>query len=325
VNSPWISIVIPVYNGADYLAQAIESALAQTYPRREVLVINDGSTDEGATAAVAARFGKAIRYFEQPNGGVASALNRGIREMQGDFFSWLSHDDLYYPHKLACQVEWLRQHPDGTCLYTDFDVIDAQGHLLRTEILPHIEPAALRTMLVADYPVHGCTTLIPRSCFDTVGLFDERLRTTQDYDFWFRLAARFPLVHLPEVLIQSREHVQQGSRSIPGRYEENDRLYQRMLDELTPAELAAARPDLSLWQTYAWLAERLARHKRFPLPAQHAWKLAQQAAQQAGWRARLALWQRRLADTARHSTPALWLRRAARRAQALLPTASRPG
>lgn len=316
--APLVSIVIPVYNGADYLAQAIDSALAQSYRHREVLVINDGSTDGGATAAVAARYAGAIRYIEQPNGGVASALNRGIREMQGQLFSWLSHDDVYYPHKLARQIEALSGQPQGTCLYADFDVIDAAGKLLRTERVAHCEPAAVRAMLIADYPIHGCTMLIPRTCFNAVGTFDERLRTTQDYDFWFRLAARFPLVHLPEVLIQSREHVRQGSRVIAGRYEENDRLYVRMLDELTPAELAAARPELAPWQAYAWLAERLARHKRFSRPAQHAWSLAERAARQAGWPARLALWQRRLGDAARHSAAAGLLRRAARRAKGLL-------
>lgn len=318
MNAPLVSIVIPVYNGADFLAQAIESALAQSYPHREVLVINDGSTDGGATAAVAKQFAGAIRYLEQPNGGVASALNRGIREMQGELFSWLSHDDVYYPHKLASQIEFLAAQPQGTCLYADFDVIDAAGNLLRTERVPHCEPPALRAMLVADYPIHGCTTLIPRACFDKLGMFDEHLRTTQDYDFWFRLATHFPMVHMAEVLIQSREHVHQGSRMIPGRYEENDRLYVRMLDELAPSELAAARPDLAPWEAYAWLAQRLARYKRFTLPARHAWNLAKREAQQAGWQARLALWQRRLDDAARHSTPAVWLHRAARCTRNLL-------
>lgn len=318
MNAPLVSIVIPVYNGSDYLAQAIESALAQTYPHREVLVINDGSTDGGATAAVASKFAGAIRYLEQPNGGVASALNRGIREMQGELFSWLSHDDVYYPHKLARQIDFLASQPQGTCLYADFDVIDAAGNLLRTERVSHCEPAALRAWLIADYPIHGCTTLIPRTCFDAVGTFDERLRTTQDYDFWFRLAAQFPMVHMAEVLIQSREHVHQGSRVIPGRYEENDRLYVRMLEELTPSELAAARPDLAAWEAYAWLAQRLARYKRFALPAQHAWNLAERKAHEAGWQARLALWQRRLGDAARHSAPAVCIHRAVRRARNLL-------
>ena len=97
---PLVSIVIPVYNGADYMREAIDSALSQTYPHIEVLVVNDGSTDSGATAAVARSYGDKIRYFEKKNGGVSSALNYGIRNMQGSYFSWLSHDDVYEKTKL---------------------------------------------------------------------------------------------------------------------------------------------------------------------------------------------------------------------------------
>ena len=93
--SPLISIVIPVYNGSNYLREAIDSALRQTYKNIEVLVINDGSNDNGATARIAKSYGKKIRYFEKPNGGVATALNMGIQKMRGEYFSWLSHDDLY--------------------------------------------------------------------------------------------------------------------------------------------------------------------------------------------------------------------------------------
>ena len=88
---PTVSIIIPVYNGSNYLQEAIDSALAQTYPNCEILVINDGSCDEGKTEAIALSYGDRIRYFKKENGGVASALNMGIRQMTGEYFSWLSH------------------------------------------------------------------------------------------------------------------------------------------------------------------------------------------------------------------------------------------
>ncbi len=94
-NNPKVSIVIPVYNGSDFLREAIDSALAQTYRNIEIVVVNDGSQDDGKTEHVALSYGNKIRYFSKPNGGVASALNRAIREMTGEYFSWLSHDDLY--------------------------------------------------------------------------------------------------------------------------------------------------------------------------------------------------------------------------------------
>ena len=103
--SPKISIVIPAYKASNYLAEAIESAIAQTYENIEIIVVNDGSPDDGATRAVAEKYIDKIRYFEKENGGSSSALNRGIAEMQGEWFSWLSHDDLYEPRKVQRQIE----------------------------------------------------------------------------------------------------------------------------------------------------------------------------------------------------------------------------
>jgi glycosyltransferase involved in cell wall biosynthesis len=111
--APKVSIVVPVYNGADYLHEAIDSAFAQTYPNIEVVVVNDGSKDDGQTERIALSYGEALRYFCKPNGGVASALNRGIAEMSGEFFSWLSHDDLYTKDKIAT-IQSLLQTLDMT-------------------------------------------------------------------------------------------------------------------------------------------------------------------------------------------------------------------
>ena len=91
---PKVSIIIPVYNGANYVSEAIDSALAQTYKNIEIIVVNDGSSDDGATEKIAKSYGDRIRYFAKENGGVSSALNFGIRQMTGEWFSWLSHDDL---------------------------------------------------------------------------------------------------------------------------------------------------------------------------------------------------------------------------------------
>ena len=98
--SPLVSIVIPAYNASNYLADSINSALAQTYKNIEIIVVNDGSKDNGATRTVAESFGDKIHYFEKENGGSSSALNYGIKQMKGEWFSWLSHDDLYYPKKI---------------------------------------------------------------------------------------------------------------------------------------------------------------------------------------------------------------------------------
>ena len=115
-QKPLVSIIIPVYNGANYLREAIESALGQTYGNCEVLVINDGSNDHGETEREALKFGDRIRYFKKENGGVASALNFGIRKMQGEYFSWLSHDDVYSPQKIEKQLEAVLQSGNPAAL-----------------------------------------------------------------------------------------------------------------------------------------------------------------------------------------------------------------
>lgn len=230
-DSPKVSIVIPVYNGSDYLREAIDSALAQSYRNIEVLVIDDGSDDGGRTEEIARSYGERIRYVRKENGGVASALNRGIREMEGEYFSWLSHDDVYYPKKIQTQMDCVREEGREVVLYSDYDCIDRDSRILRRVRIPPIEPRALRAALITLYPVNGCTVLAPKSSLTAAGGFDERRKTTQDYDLWFRMAKRCDFLHIPEVLIQSRIHPGQGSLRLTDLTEKNLH-YIRCLDEL---------------------------------------------------------------------------------------------
>ena len=107
MKKPLVSIVIPVYNGSKYLGEAIDSALEQTYKNIEIVVINDGSKDNGKTRAVAKSYGDKIRYYEKENGGVSSALNYAIKMSKGQFISWVSHDDKILPEKIELQIEYL--------------------------------------------------------------------------------------------------------------------------------------------------------------------------------------------------------------------------
>lgn len=108
VSKPLVSIVIPVYNGENYLEEAIHSALNQSYENIEIIVVNDGSTDN--TENIALKYKDKIKYFKKENGGVSSALNLGIKNMTGEYFSWLSHDDLYYEDKIERQIIELEKH-----------------------------------------------------------------------------------------------------------------------------------------------------------------------------------------------------------------------
>lgn len=255
-EAPLVSIVIPVYNGADFLREAIDSALAQTFPDVEVIVVDDGSDDGGETAAVARSFGDRIRYFRQENGGVASALNAGIREMRGRYFSWLSHDDVYLPGKIASQVAEISRQPGETALYADYYRVDAAGKRVgrfRGADLPRLP---IRQALVADAPVNGCTVMAPKALIERTGGFDERLRATQDTDLWFRMASSCRFLHMPEAVLLSRVHPGQGTRAMAGVcLEEGNDLHIRLLEALA-SEPGLPAPQFGRFLLYA--AVRLA-------------------------------------------------------------------
>ena len=237
---PLVSIVIPVYNGAKYLALAIDSALAQIYKNIEIIVVNDGSNDNGATARVAQAYGNRIRYFEKENGGVASALNLAVAEARGEFISWLSHDDLYTPEKIERQIAHLvlQPEPDRCVIYGDYSVFSNDPTSDAQVALPSTEPSNFRYFITVQNALHGCTLLIPKAAFDKHGQFDESLRTTQDYDFWFRIAEDFDFLHLPGIVVRSRSHEEQGTRKLRDvALAEANNLLSRFVESLTDDQI----------------------------------------------------------------------------------------
>jgi hypothetical protein len=209
---PKVSIIIPVYNGSNYLRQAIDSALGQTYLNIEVIVVNDGSSDGGETDEIARSYGERIRYFYKENGGVASALNLSIEKMEGVYFSWLSHDDVYYPEKIEKQISFSLNIDKNVILYSDYNYIDEKSRYLRTMAIHDIPSSQFKAELLCQSElINGCSLLIPRNCFAQTGLFDVRLHTIQDYDMWFRMSEQFDFVHIPAVLVGTRIHRGQGT------------------------------------------------------------------------------------------------------------------
>ncbi len=228
-----VSIVIPVYNGSNFLREAIDSALSQTYKNIEVLVVNDGSQDGGKTEAIAKSYGDKIRYFLKENGGVASALNFGIRRMEGQYFSWLSHDDCYLPDKIQVQMDRMMEEGRDVIFYTDYILIDGESRFIKRIRIAPIAPGDLRYTLIVSSPLHGCSLLIPRACFEAIGVFNESLRTAQDNDLWFRISAKYEFKHISQALIKSRLHREQGSRTLSKvAYEESTQLYKTFVKQL---------------------------------------------------------------------------------------------
>lgn len=242
-KQPKVSIIIPVYNGSNYLKEAIDSALAQTYSNCEVLVVNDGSCDEGKTETIALSYGDRIRYFKKENGGVASALNMGIRQMTGEYFSWLSHDDVYYPNKVEREVQAIIESGDPTklvqCEYDFYD--EATGTYTPTDFSKTytIKQLTNSVFSVLQLQIHACCALIHKSHFERVGMFDENLKTVQDIEMWFRLFRGQKSLFVPERLYKVREHAEAGNHTIPSYYSETCRLYKNLIGQMSDQEITS--------------------------------------------------------------------------------------
>lgn len=213
---PLVSIIIPVYNGANYLKEAIESALAQTYENIEIIVVNDGSADQGETEKIALSYGDKIRYIPKENGGSSSALNRGIREMRGEFFSWLSHDDLYLPQKVERSLAaWNGLKDDNAVVVCEGMLINGQGEPLvskKRDLTGKKSAEEAFFLLTHGKGINGCAILIPKAILDRVGFFDEQMVYLNDLDYWYRLIlSKVNVFYLNEKLVKCRIHGQQVS------------------------------------------------------------------------------------------------------------------
>lgn len=214
-----VSIVIPVYNGSNYLKKAIESALFQTYKNIEIIVVNDGSNDNGETERIALSYGDKIRYFHKENGGVSSALNFGIKNMSGEFFSWLSHDDEYTETKIEKQME--KVIDEKTIVVCSEKQIDKDSKPLSKErdytkeIARGILSWKEEIIKIIQEPLFsGCSLLIPRKAFEDVGLFDESLRYNQDFDMWLKVCfAEYSWLYINNVGVLSRVHNNQVTQT----------------------------------------------------------------------------------------------------------------
>ena len=264
---PKISVIIPVFNGTNYLHEAIDSVLSQTCKNYEVVVVDDGSTD--GTWEIIQSYGSCLRGFRKENGGVASALNCGIRKARGEYIAWLSHDDLFLPEKLEHQINFLNKFNQYRACYTDYYVIDTKGNPVREVETPWYPREKAIQGLFGDMYINGSTMLIERTCFDQVGLFSEELKYAQDAEMWLRLIRQFDIGRLPEKLIKQRTHPGQGSVSLkPAHREETKNLYERIFREWG---IAVIFPELSkslndprtVARVHTWFGDTMAFNRGF--------------------------------------------------------------
>lgn len=206
-NGNLVSIIIPVYNGSNYLKEAIESALNQSYKNIEIIVVNDGSTDGGETERIAKEYGDRIKYFHKSNGGVSTALNYGVQKASGEIISWLSHDDLFSTDKTKNQMSVLKEQPEKTIVYGDSIFMNEKGELEKHKVFSnnrHNSFAGIENF----FPLNVCfaSSLFPRQ-FLLEHPFNEKARFTQDIEqFYLFLKNGYTFVHVKNAIYFSRNH-----------------------------------------------------------------------------------------------------------------------
>lgn len=209
INNPLVSVIIPNYNHAAYIADAIRSVLAQDYRPIEVIVVDDGSTDN--SRQVVAAFGDQVTYLWQRNQGLSAARNTGIHAARGQYIGLLDADDLYHPSFLRTLVPLLEADATLGAVYGGYQFVDEHGQPLPQIGNPTVAVEEFyATMARGNFLAAHCL-LVRRNCYESIGLFDESLRASEDWDMWLRISRSYGVAGAGVVLVYYR--VLSGSMS----------------------------------------------------------------------------------------------------------------
>ncbi len=229
--NPVISVIIPTYNRAHLVKDAIDSVLSQTYRDFEIIVVDDGSTDN--TKEVLAPYRDKVKYIYQENQGLSAARNTGIRGARGEYIGFLDSDDLWLPPKLEKQVQILKEYKDIAFVYTNFIFIDETGKFIKVgcKAKSLVSGYILGNLLLSKTVTSPVTWLVRKTCFEDVGLFDIRFKRSEERDMEIRIAKNFKMYGIKEPLVKVR---QIKSVETLGRCSAKDREYYRFkfLDKL---------------------------------------------------------------------------------------------
>ncbi len=260
IYRPTITAIIATYNYGRFLGAAIESVLGQTRLPDEIVVVDDGSTDD--TAEIAALYrDKGVRYIRKENGGVSSARNVGIRETTGDFIAFLDSDDRWLPDKIERQARHLRSHPEvGLVTGGEWETDEAGSKVWRMERKPVASAEFYPRILVENSIGSPSLVMLRRECLDRVGLFDENVGLAQDWDLWIRLAKHANVAVLDMPLILYRRHgASMSSGPVWKRYKSNRTFQQKHIRPIRPARLRlrllTAAQSMNLFYVAAYLSD----------------------------------------------------------------------
>lgn len=237
---PLVSVVIPTFNRKCFLGEAIESVLNQSYKNVEMLVVDDGSTDNTSELMVAYASNPQIRYFRQENQGQSVARNLALTHAKGDFICFLDSDNRWLPEKLEKSLRVFAQRPEVGVVYGDIITIDEQGQeVTRQNMTRH--SGRITKYLFRDNCVSMNTSMTRRICFDEMGGMEQGRRAADDYELWLRLSVRYEFFYLPEFLAEYRVMADQISSNKDRRFQSNEEIMRNFTkkfpDALPDAEL----------------------------------------------------------------------------------------
>ena len=208
-HGPLVSVIIPAYNAAGFIGEALDSVFAQTYSNYEVIVVNDGSPDTAQLEKVLAPFRDRLVYLEQENKGPSAARNHAIGKARGEFVAFLDSDDNWLPNYLAEQTKLIGGEPEFDMVYSDA-LLFGDGPLAGRrfmECAPSVGPVTFESLLLYQTSVITSGTVVRRQSVIDAGLFDERFIRCEDFDLWIRLAHRGARIGFQEqVLARHRAH-----------------------------------------------------------------------------------------------------------------------
>ncbi|MHB1354748.1 MAG: glycosyltransferase family 2 protein [Anaerolineae bacterium] len=203
-STPTVSVNMCIYNGQEFIGEAIDSILAQTFTDWEMILVDDGSTD-GTAAMLASYSNPKLRVFHRPHQGISKSRNYAISQARGEFIAVLDADDVAHPNRLSCQVNYLRKHPLVVALGCAYEQIDLMRN--RTlNIAPPCTNDAIRKAMISGNPICHSSVMIRRSVLNQAGIYNESLRYAEDYELWSRLAQVGELANLPVTLVARRFH-----------------------------------------------------------------------------------------------------------------------
>ena len=229
---PLVSIIVPTYNRASFLSECIDSVLAQSYPNWELIIVDDGSTDQSKSIIESYLTDERIRYHYQENQGQSVARSVAIDQACGEYIAFLDSDNMWLPNRLAMGLKAFDQDSSIGVSYGDIITINEQGDELSKENMTRHSGRIVDRLLMDNF-VSMNTTLTKKTAIDQVGGMNRNIKRADDYDLWLRLSGQFKFKYIPEFMAYYRVMENQISSNKDGRFQSNEKIIKDFLENHT--------------------------------------------------------------------------------------------